>query len=240
LYHIAAINSVPQIKRFASTKHLEQPVTYRYQVQSEYNQWCTHLQAATRGYQAKAVMATDQEKEGGGRLGLVIGILIAVSVLLVGGLIIFLLLIVNRPGTAASANAPLPYNVNLRPFPTATRAQDLLPAKVGSFARRTLSGSLGNVVTAIISANYADGANTALVKVSLDANVAQAQAEVNQQMNNSSFIKRNMLASSNFSYVLGTDKSGAVHFIYAKGYWVFDVTGNSQAALDAFMKVFPY
>ena len=96
------------------------------------------------------------------------------------------------------------------------------------------------MVTAIISANYADGANTALVKVSLDANVAQAQAEVNQQMNNSSFIKRNMLASSNFSYVLGTDKSGAVHFIYAKGYWVFDVTGNSQAALDAFMKVFPY
>ncbi len=180
-----------------------------------------------------------QQDDLGGRGGLFIGLLIGISLLLIAGLLIFLIFIATRPSSSAAVQSP--YDISVRPLPTNNDIRQMMPSQVGSFTRATVSGNLNNALTGTVNATYT-GANSSnlVVKASRDTHTDQAIAEVTIQSGLLGASDRVTGQATDYSFAMITEKGGAVHYIYAHAFWVFNITANNRATLDAFMKAFPY
>jgi hypothetical protein len=171
---------------------------------------------------------------------LLVGGLIAVAVILVGALIAFLLVIANH--STPTQNAPAPYNFDLRPAPATNDIRVLLPPTVGTFSRRASTGNLTTGVTGSADGAYTSttSADTVQIKIIREANVSQAQADVSSRGDQIVGTDKQRRINTGYSFVLSTEPSGEVRFIFASTYWLFDVTASSRAALDTFMKAYPF
>ena len=136
--------------------------------------------------------------------------------------------------TASQQNAP-PYDVLLRSVPTANRAVDLLPEQLGPFKRGPVTGTIQN-----FSASYANSNDKIDISGSQAVSFRAAQADVglvDHDNKLTNLVQRQL--NQDPSYIL-TGGTGAVRFAWSHERWFFDVKASSQAALDAFMKVFKY
>jgi hypothetical protein len=75
----------------------------------------------------------------------------------------------------------------------------------------------------------------------LDANDVQAQTDLSKLAASINWPKPILQTADNAGYFEATDPTnGTVRLIYVRHYWLFDETANSQGALDAFVKAFPW
>jgi hypothetical protein len=154
----------------------------------------------------------------------VIIIMIILLVGLVGSRVI-------QPAQPASTN---PYGIAQRPLPTASQLAELLPDKLGSFKRTSLSGSLAD-----FSASYTDGKDVVTIQGSQAVSTRAAQASLSMtasSMGSSGYQQLN----ADPSFVLQTREKGPARFVWSHSRWYFDVTAPSKALLDAFMQEFKY
>lgn len=134
------------------------------------------------------------------------------------------------PTQPASTN---PYGVSGRPLPTTNQLAELLPDKLGSFKRTSLSGSLAD-----FSASYADGKNVVTLQGSQAVSVRAAQASLS--ITASSVGSSSQQLNTDPGFVLQTSEKGPARFVWSHNRWYFDVTAPSKAILDAFMQEFKY
>ncbi len=165
-------------------------------------------------------------------------ILIVVSILLVGGFIFFLY--GASRSESGGNNAPVPYLVNARPLPAITNIRDVFPQTLGTFARKTISGDLSGSEAVKFGASYTSGKNTIKINGVRESNTAQMLNDFNQQSPTVFGTDRVSSTDRSFAYVMATTANGNVRIIYARSFWLFDVTASSRPALDEFMKVFKY
>jgi len=178
-------------------------------------------------------------------IGLVIGsvLLISVAVLTV--------YVIGRTSASTTSGVGLlmPYDVELRAPPSSTikDSNTVLPTGVGSFSRKSITGNIG-AVTGSVSASYVSGSVNGMsgsaivaIKVSLDANDDQALADFTRLLTSAPWQRKALQQIRGGGFFQTVDsKSGSVRFVFMQHYWLFDVTANSQLALDAFMTAFPY
>jgi hypothetical protein len=138
---------------------------------------------------------------------------------------------VIRPAQPAGTN---PYGVAQRPLPTASQLAELLPDKLGSFKRTSLSGSLAD-----FSATYADGKDVVTIQGSQAVSTRAAQASLSMTASSIGSSGYQQL-NADPSFVLQTSEKGTARFVWSHSRWYFDVTAPSKALLDAFMQEFQY
>lgn len=159
-------------------------------------------------------------------------IVVAVAMLVFAGLAIMR---VSGVGDSATSREHGPYGISARPIPVALQAKDLLPEKFGDFKRGPITGKISDFKT-----TYTKGDLQISLAGSSAVNLRAAQASVSD-------VARAVGAGKNVQRQLDQDPSyyiindaGLVRFAWSHGYWFFDVTANSQQALDEFMREFPY
>jgi len=174
-------------------------------------------------------------------------ILLVFSVLIIGSAIVSVYLFSRGSQGGDVSNdltmLTMPYNVNLRPLPNPDD-QNLLPATVGPFTRKTLNSTLkANALTGHAVASYVNitSSATIAIRVALDANDLQAQGDLARLAASINWPKPAFQTVDNAGYFEATDPlNGTVRLIYVRRYWLFDETASNQAALDTFVKAFAF
>ena len=161
------------------------------------------------------------------------------SLLVVTTLIAFgALIIISASQSSGSTSTEFgPYNVAQRPIPNVPDPSRLLPATLSDFKRKVLSGGGQDY-----KATYLSGSNQIVIAISEGVSLRVVQAYVSTAAQTVKDAKiTNSVLSGDPSYFVatGTD-STSTRLVWSHDRWFFDVTANSQPALDAFMKVFKY
>lgn len=160
--------------------------------------------------------------------------IVFVIVAMIGFAALFLIGRVNTSTSTDSGN--IPYAINERPLPTVNRAVDLLFEQLGPFKRGPVTGTIQNY-----SATYTNGNNDKIdISGSQEVSFRAAQNDVAMVERNNkltSVIQRQLNQDPSF---IQTGGSGPVYLAWSHERWYFYIKASSQAALDAFMKVFRY
>lgn len=178
------------------------------------------------------------QRESGPRPNVLILIFILVSFVLVAGLLFFLYSISKT--TSSDSGGPVPYNVNSRLLPTTTNIRELFPQTLGAFTRKAVNGDLSGSDATRFGASYASGKDTITINGIRESSTNQMMNDFSQLLPKVVGTDRSTNTQRSFAYVIATTNGGTVRFVYARGFWLFDLAASSRAALDEFMKVFQY
>ncbi len=176
----------------------------------------------------------DQELEQSTRL-MVFAVVSSVLMVIAIGIIIYVLgMFVTQLNRRPE---PMPFNILNRPLPTVDRAAQLFPERLPPFQRTRFTGTLPN-----FAAEYAAGNDVIRIRGSQAVSLAAAQGQV--------FIVADQLGLANRAQLLEPAKlDGAYYYtvfrteallVYSRQRWFFEIRATSEAALAAFMSVFPY
>jgi len=177
--------------------------------------------------------------------GVLVSILVVFSLLIIGSGIVGVYVFSRSSQFAGVSDGlamlTMPYAVNLRPLPD-PGDQNLLPATVGPFIRKTWASTLrANSLTGQAVATYVDGPASISIRAALDANDLQALTDLSKLAASINWPKRILQTVDNAGYFEATDPTnGTVRLIYVRRYWLFDETANNQAALDTFVRAFSW
>lgn len=176
---------------------------------------------------------------------ILIWIMVGLGFLLIVGLVVFIAVIVsqnNRANNNSSGGGvkTVIYELDRRGLPTkANSATDLFPQTFGAFTRKAASGTIRGQAAGTFQASYARNKDAINIVGSRDNNYAQAEADMRNGVLQAGLASQIITLDTTFGYTLSTS-NGEVHLIYFHGNWYWNITANSQTALDDFMKVFPY
>ena len=177
-----------------------------------------------------------QREDRGGPDPITIFVLMSIVFVAVAMIAFAALFLIGRVNSATTSQQNLtPYNLFLRPVPNAERAVDLLAEQLGPFKRGPVTGTIQS-----FSATYTNGKDKVDISGSRAVSFHAAQAEVGLAEHDSQLanvLQRQL--NQDPSFIL-TGGPAQVRFIWSHERWMFDVKASSQAALDAFMKVFVY
>lgn len=177
-----------------------------------------------------------QQRDNRGPDPITIFVLMSIGFVVIAMIGFVVLLILGRTNAQVTIQQDtMPYDIILRPTPSAQRAVDLLPEKLGAFKRGPVTGTISQY-----QATYTNGKDKIDISGSREVSFRAAQYDVSQinQTNSVPNVIQHQV-NQNPSFIL-TGGTGPVRFIWSIDRWFFDVKASSQAALDAFMAVFKY
>ncbi len=176
---------------------------------------------------------------------LLIWIMVGLGFLLIVIMIVFIVVIVNQNtrsgGTEGGGSKSVIYGLYLRPLPPAriNGTNDLFPQTYGQFTRKAGTTTIRGQGTGTFQASYSRNKDVIDITGARDNNYAQAEADMRRAIAQMGGTSQVVTLDTTFGYTLiSSDKQAQLIWFHANWYW--NITANSKAALDDFMKVFPY
>jgi hypothetical protein len=169
-----------------------------------------------------------------------------------GFLLIVLLVVVlvvisnqsNRAGNSPGGAKNVVYGLDRRGVPVRIQSPtDLFPPTYGKFTRKAVSGTLrGQTAAGTFKATYTRDKDTIEINGARDNNYAQAEADLQRGIAQLGVPAQVTTLGTTFGYALipAATANGQVYLLYFHANWYWSITASNQAALDEFMKVFPY
>lgn len=153
--------------------------------------------------------------------------------------------VVSVAGAQGGA-APGPYGIAQRPMPKGTDLETLLPRKVGTFTRAALPAGTKTPVNEDLNVDYVSGSDKVNVGFSIPGDPKEAHAAIKTAKDESVGTltqqgKAQELKKAEESIGTPTSYYKVSDFIaWSRGGYFFYAHASSPAALDAFMKAFPF
>lgn len=148
----------------------------------------------------------------------------------------------TRPATGGTGTAPAPYGLESRPSPEGRSLEEVLPREVGSFIRGPLDGFTDLPANADLNVDYHDerGAVTIGVTVAESPDLARGAVRAARSLCGTGPHRAPAPAvveslDGDPSFVKAAD-----FMAWSRGRHFFYVKASSPAALDHFMRHFPY
>jgi hypothetical protein len=160
----------------------------------------------------------------------------------------------NDERSTNMSTAPAPYGIDQRPMPAGTNINQLLPGRVGRYAREGLrSGTsenlkpdeIGGAIDAPIYADYRSGNDSIFVELGVMHSVRDARDSLDVAVGDAAggvfpTDPRFGARGKEPSYLKVIDNNGAF-FAWTRGSYFFSAHAkNGEVALDDFMRSFPY
>jgi hypothetical protein len=134
----------------------------------------------------------------------------------------------------------IPFGIDKRPMPTGTDLNVLVPPSVGSFTREQLPPDAKARSDEDLNVTYKSGSDSVFFGFSIPDTPADAYEAVKVTREEAIASKVNMKGEQ---YVIGKDPSYfkvADFMSWTRGKYFFYAKANSPAALDKFMRAFPF
>lgn len=175
-------------------------------------------------------------------------ILAGAGFLLVTLLVVFLIVVGNqstRAGNSPGNSAKnVVYGLDRRGVPVRIQnPTDLFPQTYGKFTRKAVSGTLrGQTAAGTFKATYTRDKDTIEISGARDNNYAQAEADMRRGVAQLGVPAQVTTLDPTFGYatIPAAAANSPAYLLYFHANWYWSITASSQAALDDFMKVFPY
>lgn len=139
-----------------------------------------------------------------------------------------------------NSKLPIPFGIDKRPVPTGTDLNVLVPMTVGSFTREHLPPDAKARSDEDLNVTYKSGSDSVFFGFSIPDTPADAYEAVKVTREEAIASKVNMKGEQ---YVIGKDLSYfkvADFMSWTRGKYFFYAKANSPAALDKFMRTFPF
>jgi hypothetical protein len=134
----------------------------------------------------------------------------------------------------------VPYGINKRPMPSGTDLEVLVPRTVGRFTRPALPAGSKPPTDEDLNVGYGDGPDSVSFGFSMPETVADAHEAVKTTRDEAIASK---LDVSKAQYSVGSDPSFfklPAFMSWSRGRYFSYAQASSSAALDRFMRAFPY
>jgi hypothetical protein len=148
---------------------------------------------------------------------------------------------------SAQANGgPAPYGLTQRPMPSGQDLEKLLPRKVGTFVREAFPAGTKPSDSEDVNIDYKAGADTVNVGFSIPGNPKDALEGIRTAKTETLIELKRLKRAAEIKTALEsigppTSYYKVSDFIaWTRGGYFFYAKANSPAALDAFMKAFPF
>ena len=150
------------------------------------------------------------------------------------------LTLVFIPASGQNTKLPIPFGIDKRPMPTGTDLNVLVPPTVGSFTREQLPADAKARSDEDLNVTYKSGSDSVFFGFSIPDTPADAYEAVKVTREEAIASKVNMKGEQ---YVIRKDPSYfkvADFMSWTRGRYFFYAKANSPAALEKFMRAFPF
>lgn len=151
-----------------------------------------------------------------------------------------------QSGAGAGDAKAGPYGIAQRPMPKGTDLETLLPRKVGTFTRAAIPAGTKTPVNEDLNIDYVSGSDKVNVGFSIPGNPKDAHDAIKVAKDESVATLKQQGKAKELTLAeesIGTPTSyyKVADFIaWSRGGYFFYANASSPAALDAFMKAFPF